>query len=58
MMKMMERENPAQFEQFKSMMYKQNPITLEINPNNALIVKLNSVRKVDEGVAKDIATQL
>lgn len=39
-------------------MQTQNPITLEINPNHEIIVKLNGVRKVDPGCAKDIANQL
>lgn len=40
------------------MMQQQNPITLEINPNHEMIVKLNAVRKVDESVGQDISNQL
>lgn len=58
MMKMMERENPTQFEQFKMMMQQQNPITLELNPNHEMMVKLNSVRKLNPEIAKDISNQL
>lgn len=39
-------------------MQQQNPVTLEINPNHDLIIKLNSVRKLDQEMAKDIALQL
>jgi len=58
MMRMVERENPAQFEQFKAMMQQQNPITLELNPNHELVVKLNAVRTLDADMGKDIATQM
>jgi len=58
MMRMLERENADQYNQIKNMMQQQNPITLEINPNHQMIVKLNGVRKIDEEVAKDIANQL
>lgn len=54
MMKLMERENSSQYDQFKQYMQQQNPVTLEINPNHQLLVKLNSVRKLDQEVAKDI----
>lgn len=58
MLKMMERENKAQYDQFKQMVQQQNPITLEINPNHEMIVKLNAVRKVDSDIAKEISNQL
>jgi len=55
---MMERENQSQYDQFRSMLQQQNPMTLEINPNHDLIVKLNAARKVDGEMSKEIAIQL
>jgi len=40
------------------MMQQQNPVSLEVNPNHDLVVKLNAARKVDPAMAKEIAIQL